>query len=72
MSANDEKYLESETPTVEEVRPETAQLYPIKWYRGTIFNTCVVSLTTFMGVGMFTALQNTGAGGLQDVTTGER
>jgi hypothetical protein len=56
-------------PVVAEVY-DGSQRYPVTWYRSTVFNTVVVATATFMGVGMFTALQNTGAGGLQDVTTG--
>ena len=44
--------------------------HKVTWHRGSIWNVFIVSLTTFLGVGMFTALQNTGAGGLQNVTTG--
>lgn len=69
-SANIEEKAYEPDPIVDEVTSDSVQLYPVKWYRSTIFNTVIVSMTTFMGVGMFTALQNTGAGGLQDVTTG--
>lgn len=44
----------------------------VSFFRGTLFQTLVVGLASFLAPGMYAALSATGAGGLANVRTGGR
>ena len=51
---------------------DTTENVKVHWFRGTLFQTLIVGMASFLAPGAYAALAATGAGGLANVSDAER